>query len=346
MRDDMVFLANPYLADLRLAPPEPLSPSLPSFNVQPRVVQQRALGPRMPTAEDDGFRPLAPADARMFIGRNYDPARTYRRNRLTGEVEPVGGLPADDDAGQTATQASERSQSPLSDRERLLRLGRGEQNYSPWNREQEVPPPSGGGRSASPAAPPSPSIGRRVLDSVGDAVATTYDWLETRGNRAFGEPAGLPRSIVENSGIGHVMPSVMPYTRKYLPTADEATNFIRRHGGIFPVRGHDITKGVEAPARPETNLPGLYGKTADSIAEAAIRAALLRMPPSGVPLTFGALTGGGGAYLRELDRRAKQRDAQENSARLYRSGYGFRRSLQSLTAMKNINPPRSTLKGV
>ena len=323
MRDDMVFLANPYLAELRLAPPEPLSPSLPSFNVQPRVVQPRALGPGVPTAEDDGFRPLAPADARMFLGRNYDPARTYRRNRLTGEVEPVGGLPAEDDAGQTATQASERSQSPLSDRERLLRLGRGEQNYSPWNREQEVPPPSGGGRSASPAAPPSPSIGRRVLDSVGDAVATTYDWLETRGNRAFGEPAGLPRSIVENSGIGHVMPSVMPYTRKYLPTADEATNFIRRHGGIFPVRGHDITKGVEAPARPETNLPGLYGKTADSIAEAAIRAALLRMPPSGVPLAFGALTGGGGAYLRELDRRAKQRDAQENSARLYRSGYGF-----------------------
>ncbi|HEX9328534.1 MAG TPA: hypothetical protein VF915_18550, partial [Reyranella sp.] len=238
MRNDMVFLANPNLAGLQLAAPESLSPSLPG-----RTVQPRAVGPVAPTVEDDGFRPLTPADARMFLGRNYDPATTYRRNRLTGKIEPIGGLPAADDVGQT-TDTGERSLPPLSDRERLLRLGRGEQNYSPWNREQEVPPgaaPSGGaGRIDQPAAAPR-SVGRQVLDGVGDAVSTVgnaastfNDWFETRGNRAFGNAAGLPRSVVENSGIGQVAPSVMPYARKYLPTADEATNFIRRNGGIFP----------------------------------------------------------------------------------------------------------------
>ena len=331
MRDDMVFLANPYLSGLQLAPPEPLSPSLPGFNVQPRVAPPRALGPVAPTVEDDGFRPLMPADAMMFLGRNYDPARTYRRNRLTGKIEPIGNPALTDNDGQT-TETGERTP-PLSDRERLLRLGRGEPTYSPWNREQEPPPgalpSSGRGRIDSPVAAPPRSVGRRVLDGVGDAVsavgdaASTYnDWFETRGNRAFGNAAGLPRTVVENSGIGQVAPSVMPYARKYLPTADEATNFIRRNGGIFPVRGRRLllTNGADASVPPETNLPGLWGKTVDGVVEGVLGAALTRTPPNRLPLMMGAFTGGGSALAREIARRFAQR---EDSPRPQQSPYGF-----------------------
>ena len=330
VRDEMIFLTNPYLAGLRLASPEPLSPSLPAVNVQPRVAPPRALGPVAPTTEDDGFRPLPAADARMFLGRNYDPARTYRRNRLTGEIEPMGVLPAADDIEQT-TETGERSPSPLSDRERLLRPGRGEQNYSPWNREQELPsgppPSSGGGRIDSPVPPR--SVGRQVLDGVGDAVsavgdaASTFnDWFETRGNRAFGNAAGLPRTVVENSGVGQVVPSMMPYARKYLPTADEATNFIRRNGGIFPVRGRKLllTNGADAPVPPETNLPGLWGKTVDGVVEGVLGAALTRTPPNRLPLMMGAFTGGGSALAREIARRYAQR---EDGPRPQQSPYGF-----------------------
>src|SRR6185369_11800830 len=92
-------------------------------------------------------------DAMMFLGRNYDPAMTYRRNRLTGEIEPMGGPPAANDVGQT-TDTDERSSPPVSDRERLLRLGRGEQNHSPWNREGVSPTGDQGNYSPMPAERP------------------------------------------------------------------------------------------------------------------------------------------------------------------------------------------------
>lgn len=151
MRDDMIFLANPYLGGLQLAPPEPLSPSAPrspGFNVQPRAVSPRMMGPVASTAEDDGFRPLAPADARMFLGRHYDPARSYRRNRLTGEIEPIGGPLHVKDGGQTM-QAADGDKAAPSDRERLLKLGRGEPNHSPWNREPAGSPPATAGGPSS-----------------------------------------------------------------------------------------------------------------------------------------------------------------------------------------------------
>jgi hypothetical protein len=322
VRDDMTFFANPYFSGLQLAPAVPLSPlSIPGD--QSRAVQTRSLGP-MP--EDDGFRPLAPADARMFLGRNYDPAKTYRRNRLTGEIESTGGLPAADGIGQT-TETSELSQPPLSDRERLLKLGRGEQNYSPWNRDEQTspgaPPSSSVGRIDSPvAAPPPGSVGRRVLDgvgdaakAVGDAASTFSDWRETRGNRVFGNMAGLPRAIVESSGIGEMVPSLMPYVHKYLPTPDEATNFIRRNGGIFPVRGQKLFQpGASVP--PETNLPGRWGKAIDGIVEGVVGAALTGTPPSRL-LMMGGFTGVGSALARE---RARQREQRENSQQ---SPYGF-----------------------
>ncbi len=96
MRDDMTFLANPYFSGLQLSPSVPLAPfSMPGD--QSRAMPTRPLGP---VPEDDGFRPLAPADAMMFLGRNYDPARAYRRNRLTGEIQAADGSPLDKGAEQ------------------------------------------------------------------------------------------------------------------------------------------------------------------------------------------------------------------------------------------------------
>ena len=120
---------------------------------------------------------------------------------------------------------------------------------------------------------------------------------------------------MENSLIGHLVPSVMPYVHKYLPTADEATNFIRRNGGIFPVRGQKLFQ-ANAPVPPETNLPGFWGKAADGVAEAVIGAALTRTPPSRL-LTMGAFTSVPPALGRAITRRyAKEENSQQ-------SPYGF-----------------------
>ena len=115
MRDDMTFLANPYFSGLQLAPSVPLSPfsiPVPGFNEQPRAMQTRPLGP---VPEDDGFRPLAPADAMMFLGRGFDPSRIYRRNRLTGEIQAGDGSSPDKDAEQSATkpEGDKPAQEPL-----------------------------------------------------------------------------------------------------------------------------------------------------------------------------------------------------------------------------------------
>lgn len=100
MGDDMNFLANPYFSGLQLAPSVPLSP----FSVpveQTRAMPTRPLGP---VPEDDGFRPLAPADAMMFLGRSFDPTTTYRRNRLTGEIQAGDGSPLTKDAEQSTAK--------------------------------------------------------------------------------------------------------------------------------------------------------------------------------------------------------------------------------------------------
>ena len=91
MRDDMTFLANPYFGGLQLSPSVPLAPFSTPGN-QSRAMQTRPLGP---VPEDDGFRPLGPADAMMFLGRSFDPTRIYRRNRLTGEIQAADGSPLD-----------------------------------------------------------------------------------------------------------------------------------------------------------------------------------------------------------------------------------------------------------
>ena len=184
----------------------------------------------------------------------------------------------------------------------------------------------------APPPPPPPSMTRQVLDGVGDAISAIGDvastgrnWFETRGNRMFGNAAGLPREFVENSGVGRVMPSVMPYARKYLPTGDEATNYIRRRGGIFPTANRDEIQKARRegrelpPVPPETNQPGRWGKVVDGAVEGVLGAALTRTPPRWSPLMVGGLSGAGSALLRDIARRR----AQEPGTDSQRSGYSF-----------------------
>ena len=127
------------------------------------------MGPVAPAVEDDGFRPgPTPADARMFLGQAYDPAVAYRRNRLTGEIEPIGGPLFAKDTGQT-TEPVESDRPAPSDRERLLELGRGEQNYSPSNREQDP------GYSPMPAQLLPPMVMASDVQSGGKADGTGHD---------------------------------------------------------------------------------------------------------------------------------------------------------------------------
>jgi hypothetical protein len=80
MRDRKMFPGNPFPAAGQALPPPPPAPG---FNVGPNGMPMR------PMMRDEATRPLAPADARMFLGRAYDPAKTYRRDRRSGHVEPV-----------------------------------------------------------------------------------------------------------------------------------------------------------------------------------------------------------------------------------------------------------------
>jgi hypothetical protein len=181
------------------------------------------------------------------------------------------------------------------------------------------------------APPPSPpSMGRQVLDGVGDAISAIGDaasaaggWLETRRDRTFGNAAGMPRAIVEHSGIDRVMPSVMPYARKYLPTGDEATNYLRRPSppwsGIWSEDARKEWENIKDRPKPEVNLPGRWGKIVDGTVEGVLGAALTRTPPNWSPLMIGGFSGAGSALLRDIARRYAQEDGRDSQ----RSGYSF-----------------------
>lgn len=189
-------------------------------------------------------------------------------------------------------------------------------------------------------APP-PSLGHRVMNGIGDAASAAgdaiqagRDWLETRGNKAFGSAAGLPRTLAEISGIGWLAPGVMPY----LPTAQDATNYIRRDGGIFPTRQNDgywraPIENRRPPARslpPETNLAGVWGNIVDASVEGLLSTMLTGSPwtaltklPNAPALMRGVATSLGSDAARWIARTHDPKNGTNSENRAPAFGYPF-----------------------
>jgi hypothetical protein len=287
MADDVMFLANPYLSGLRRAPGMALAPSapaLPGFDVRPQ-----ALPPRQAAAmpEDDGFRPLSAADARMFLGASWQPGMAYRRNRLTGRIEaiddPLLARAAPDQAPPAVPQVANDAANP---------------------------PALTAGPSAPPAgAPPQRGFGRRLLDAAGDAGEAAWQGLNTGVNyagtqivKAASTALGTPRAasdgmfwLQKKTGIPPIVAfgpfGALAYTGRYAPTGEQISR------GFF-----------DATGAPEVKLEGIV--PGGAIIDAGVQG-LAAAPFTGgtsLPaLMAGALTGAGaeaaGQLAQEYDRR-------------------------------------------
>lgn len=231
MRNIDAFVANPYLSALGMAPALPLSPVM-----RPLVAGQRSVA----GVPERGYPPLSAAEAQMFLGRRYDGAQAYRRNRLTGEIEVVDS----------------RKAPPASDERRV-------QASSPAIVTQtSVEPPGGQERD----------ILRRALDDIGDGWQAANNWKDTRIANAASGVMGVPRWLLDmtDEGLDFVIRSLGG------PQNPEPLAYKE----LFPTRGEAyewILKRLERnPEFKETNLPGELGEFIDSTVEKSLGGAARR----------------------------------------------------------------------
>jgi hypothetical protein len=114
---------------------------------------------------------------------------------------------------------------------------------------------------------PGPSFGRRVLDTVGDAAGTAYDYARTQANKQLlGPVIGLPRALLEgvdyigkkDAEYGGTGARVPQSVINFFPTAQQATDTLNKPSpsweAVLPGPARDAYIQNKDKPRPEVNI--------------------------------------------------------------------------------------------